>query len=97
MNNDGIIITETTGEDSRTYTDTFLFPTLSEQTTVKVEPKRGVPKLKGTLKNHLTTIPMVSPFYPWCDGEEVDKIDQEDVLDTVRKPTCATHCEQQIE
>jgi hypothetical protein len=39
------------------------------------------------------TIPMVSPFDPWCDREEVDEIDREDVLDTVRKPVCATYCE----
>jgi hypothetical protein len=59
----------------------------------KSSQKRGVPKLKGILKNHLTTFPMVSPFDPWCDGEEVDKIDREDVLDTVGKPIFATHCE----
>jgi hypothetical protein len=76
-NNDGsIIITENTNEDSRMYTHTFLFPTLSEQTRVKVESKRGVPKLKGKLKNHHTTIPMVSPFDPWYEGEEVDTIEK---------------------
>jgi hypothetical protein len=88
---DGIFITETTSEDSGTYMHTFSFPTSSEQTTVKVESKRGVPKLKGILKNHCTTIPTVSPFDPWCDWEAVDEIDGEDVLDTVRKPICATH------
>jgi hypothetical protein len=90
-NNDGIIMTETTSEDSRTYLHAFYFPTLSEQATVKAESKRGTPKLKVILKNHRTTIPTVSPFDPWCDGEEVDDIDREDVLDTVRKPICATY------
>jgi hypothetical protein len=87
-NNDNIIITETTSNDSRMYTHTFLFPTSLEQTTVKVESKRGVPKLKGILKNHRMTIPTVSPFDPWCDREEVDEIDQEDVLDTVQTDLC---------
>jgi hypothetical protein len=32
------------------------------------------------------TIPTVSPFDPWCDGEIFDEIDQQDVLDTVGKP-----------
>jgi hypothetical protein len=41
---------------------------------VKVESKRGVSKLKGIWKNHCTTIPTVSPYDPWCDGEEVDKL-----------------------
>jgi hypothetical protein len=75
----GITITETTNEDSRAYTHTFSFPT----TTVKVESKRGVPKLKGMLKKRNTIVPTASPFTPWCDGEVVDDIDQEDVLDTV--------------
>jgi hypothetical protein len=85
MNSDsGSIITETTSEDSRMYTHTFSFPTSLEQTTVKVKSKRGVPKLKGILKNHRMTTPTVSPFDPWCDGKEVDEIDEEDVLETVR-------------
>jgi hypothetical protein len=70
----GITITETTYEDSRTYTHTFLFPMSSEQTTVKVESKRGVPKLKGILKMHNTIVPTVSPFDPWYDGEPVEDI-----------------------
>jgi hypothetical protein len=97
MSNDSIIITETTSKDSRVYTHTFLFPTSSEQTTVKVESKRGVPKLKGYLKKHNTISPTVSPFTPWCDGVAVDKIDWEDVLDTVWKPICATHRERNAE
>jgi hypothetical protein len=40
---------------------------------------------------------MASPFDPWCDREEVDEIDREDVLDTVQKPICATYCELNIE
>jgi hypothetical protein len=59
----------------------FLFPTLSEQTTIKVKSKRGVTKLKGILKNHCMTIPTVSPFDPWC------------VLDTICKPIFATYRE----
>jgi hypothetical protein len=97
MNDDGIIITKTTSEDSRTYTHTFLFPTLLEQTTVKVESKRGVPKLNDILKNHLTTIPTVFSLDSWCGGEEVDKIDREDVLDTVQKPICIIYRELNVE
>jgi hypothetical protein len=89
----GIIITETTNEDSRAYMHTFLFP----MTTVKVESKRGVHKLNGTLKKHNTIVPMASPFTPWHDREVVDDIDQEDVLNTIRKPICTTYCGQQIE
>jgi hypothetical protein len=85
----GITITETTNEDSRAYTHNFSFPT----TTVKVKSKRGVPKLKGILKKHNTIVPTASPFDHWCDREEVDKIDREDVLDIVQKPICATYCE----
>jgi hypothetical protein len=43
------------------------------------------------------TIPTVSPLDPWCDGEAVDEIDQENVLDTVQKPICATHHELEAE
>jgi hypothetical protein len=39
------------------------------------------------------TIPTVSPFDPWCDREEVDEIDWEEVLDTVQNPICATYRE----
>jgi hypothetical protein len=39
------------------------------------------------------TIPTVSPFDSWCDGKVISIIEQEDVLDTVRKPICATHHE----
>jgi hypothetical protein len=39
-----ITITETTNEDSRGYTHTFMFPT----TTVKVESKGGVPYTEET-------------------------------------------------
>jgi hypothetical protein len=91
-----IIITDIANEDSRAYTHTFSFPTLSEQTTVKVESKRGIPKLKGILKKHNTIVPTVSPFTPWCDGKEVDIINREDVLNTVRKPICATIQELQL-
>jgi hypothetical protein len=95
MNNiNGHTITETTNEDSRAYTHTFSFPASLEQTTVKVESKRGVPKLKGILKKHNT---MVSPFDPWCDGIPVDDIIQEDVLDTVLKPIDATYRELEAE
>jgi hypothetical protein len=58
---------------------------------VVVESKMGEPKLKGILWHHHTTVPTVSPFDPWCDAITI--IDQEDVLDTVRKPICATHRE----
>jgi hypothetical protein len=74
MNDDGIIITETTSEDCRTYTHTFSFPTSLEQTTVKVESKRGVPKRKGILKTHCTTIPMVSPLILGVMGKPVTKL-----------------------
>jgi hypothetical protein len=93
----GYTITETTNEDSRVYTHTFSFPASSEQTTVKVEPKWGVPKLKGILKKHNTIAPTVSPFDPWCDGIPVDDIIREDVLDTVLKPICATYRELEAE
>jgi hypothetical protein len=94
MNNiNGYTITETTNEDSRVYTHTFSFSTSSEQTTVKVESKKGIPKLKGILKKHNTIVPTVSPFDPWCDRILVDDIIQEDVLNTVLKPICATHRE----
>jgi hypothetical protein len=89
----GTTITETTNEDSRAYTHTILFP----KTTVKVDLKRGVPKLKGILKKHNTIVPTASPFTPWCDREVVDNIDREDVLDTVGKPSCTTYREQKIE
>jgi hypothetical protein len=95
-NNDSNSDSSTTTKDSVTYTHTVLFPASSEQTTVRVESKRGVPKLKGILKKHNTTIRTVSPFHPWCDGVTVDKIDREDVLDTVRKLICATHCERDV-
>jgi hypothetical protein len=92
MNNiNGINITETTNEDSGAYTNTFSFLT----TTVKVESKRGVPKLKGILTKHNTIVPTASPFTPWCDGEFFDDIDREDVLDTVGTPIFTTYCEQQ--
>jgi hypothetical protein len=87
----GYTITETTNEDSRAYTHTFSFPASSEQTTVKVESKREVPKLKGILKKHNTMVPTVSTFDPWCDRIPVDNIIREDVLDTVLKPICATY------
>jgi hypothetical protein len=64
---------------------------LSDKTTVRVESKRGVPKLKVILHNHHTTVPTVSPFDPWCDGDAVSIIDQEDVLDTVGQPICSMH------
>jgi hypothetical protein len=85
----GITSTETTNEDSRVYMHTFLFPMI----TVKVESKRGVPKLKGKLKKHNTIVPMASPFTPWCDREVIDDIDRADVLDTVGKPISTTYCE----
>jgi hypothetical protein len=98
MNNyNGTTISETTSEDSRAYMHTFLFPTSSEQTTVKAKSKRGVPKLKGILKNHNAIVPVVSLFDPWCDGKEVDKIYREDVLYTVRKPFYATYREIEAE
>jgi hypothetical protein len=78
--NDGIIITETTSEDRRT----FRFQHRKNKQQSKSSQKGEYPKLKGILKNHRTTIPMVSPFDPWCDGEEFDEIDREDVLDTVQ-------------
>jgi hypothetical protein len=85
-------MTETTNEDSGVYTHTFSFPT----TTVKVKSKRGVPKLKGILQKLNTIVPTASLFTPWCDGEVVENINREDVLDTVGKPICTTYCEQQI-
>jgi translation elongation factor EF-G len=70
----GYTITGTTNEHSRVYMHTFSFPTSLEQTTVKVESKKEVPKLKGILKKHNTIVPTVSPFDPWCDGIPVDNI-----------------------
>ena len=68
-------ITDITTEDSRAYTHTFSFPASSEHTTVKVESKSGVPKLKGILKKHNTIVPTVSPFDPWRDGTPVDDLE----------------------
>jgi hypothetical protein len=93
----GYTSTETTNKDSRAYTHTFSYPALSEQTTVKVESKKGVPKLKGILKKHNMIVPTVSTFDPWCDGIQVDDIIKEDVLDTVLKPICAMHREVEAE
>jgi hypothetical protein len=93
----GYTITETTNEYSRVYTRIFSFQASSEQTTVKVESKRGVPKLKGILKKHNTIVPTVSPFDPWCDGTPVEDLEREDVLDTVLKPICATYRELEAE
>jgi hypothetical protein len=57
----------------------------------------GVTKLKGILKKHNTIVSTISPFDPWCDGISVDDIIKEDVLDTVLKPICTTHCEVEAE
>ena len=98
MNNiNGYTITDITTEDSRLYTHTFSFPASSEHTTVKVESKRGVPKLKGILKKHNTIVPTVSPFDPWCDGTPVDDLEREDVINTVQKPICSTYREVEAE
>jgi hypothetical protein len=81
MNDEGIIISNTTYTYNCPYTHSFLFPTSLEQTTVNTESKTLVPKLKGILKNHYKIIPTVSPLDPWCNGEEVDDIHKVDVLD----------------
>jgi hypothetical protein len=87
------IITEIANEDSRTYMYTFSFPASAEQTTIKVESKTGVPKLKGILKKQNTIVPTVSPFDPWCDWIPVDDIIREDILDTILKPICSAYRE----
>jgi hypothetical protein len=91
MNNDDSTSgSSTTTQDSITYTNTFLFPASSEQTTVRVESKRAVPKPRGILRKHNMTVPTISPFDDWCDSIVVEDIKKEDVLDTVNKPICTT-------
>jgi hypothetical protein len=71
-------------------------PASSEQTTVRVESKRAVLKLKEILCNHHTTVSTISPFDGWCDRIVVDDIKKEDILDTVNKPISTTQYQHDV-
>jgi hypothetical protein len=90
-NNDRTIISDTTIEDSITYTHTFPFARPSEQPPDIIECKPTVPKLKGILrKNHEVFADTSLINDVWCNDHPVKRIKLVDVLDTVNKPIRTT-------
>jgi hypothetical protein len=88
---DRTIISDTTNEDSITYTHTFPFARPLEQPPVIIECKPTVPKLKWILRKNQEGFVDTSLINDvWCNDCPVKRIKSADVLDTVNKPIRTT-------